>query len=156
MTAKQIIHELFDRQADHIETEYAGQDEYAYRIYAGGYVYRLGMQSFNTNSPGAWDVQFVLLGSEEEEDRRGGFDDTHGTFDIAKTGQQFVIFPVVLGILRKWAARAKPRVVQFVAKEPSRIKLYRSMAARFAPELGMQVEELPNSTGSMRFVLRRA
>jgi hypothetical protein len=74
---------------------------------------------------GVYEVSFAMI------------DDQSYTLDITRTGNEFSVFSGVAASLRDFVATTREAdALCFTAKEPSRIRLYRRLAARMASELG--------------------
>jgi len=103
-------------------------------------------QAYGVKPGGIWEIHFWNASSD---------DDTAS--DILGTGDAFRVFATVFAVISEMIERGKPEIVSIKSKanEPSRTKLYRRLAQKFAPQLGYRITSEKQTGDTMRIELRK-
>jgi len=95
---------------------------------------------------GIWEIHFY---SESQSDEQSGA--------ILGTGDAFRVFSTVFAVISDIIEKGKPEIVSIKSKanEPSRTKLYRRLAKKFAPTMGYQIVGEQQAGDILRIELRK-
>lgn len=75
-----------------------------------------------------WVVEFALVPT-------GGFN----RYEITNTGDEYIVFSTVIDIIKDIEDKYQMRAFSFLAKEPSRMKLYQRLVKRYFPSWKMNI-----------------
>ena len=74
------------------------------------------------------DIEFLVKGTRKGQ-------------GITDTGNEIKVFSTVISGITEWVKQYKPKVISFIAKEPSRRKLYERMIRVIGSKLGYKLHK---------------
>lgn len=147
MQAAEIFTETLRQSYDYIVSQDSKEDYTASFMADNAIKYTVKIREIDYNEV---EIEFSAYGHLTPND------DVDLSSGITNTGKAFPVFATVIAIIKDYVRKYDPKVIEFTAKEPSRVKLYRALVQKITAQFGSHYNSGEENAGSfVYFTIRK-